>query len=144
MFFIALLLAFCSADPGIIDMKFCPDKPVNLDIDIMKVEYQKPAERIRTNYTIYMEVIKPHTDLVLKWHVEYYWGSLYISSYQYDDRDVCIAIEGGCPTKLGPNQMKEIGYIKESVTLPGWYSLVLEMTDNNLYNSCFHGWVYLF
>ncbi|ELP92429.1 hypothetical protein EIN_333960 [Entamoeba invadens IP1] len=143
MFFIALLLAYCYADPGIIDMTYCEDKTVNLDFNVTVVEFEKPAERERTVYTIKFDILQPHEDVVLKWHVEYYWGSLFIASYQYDDEMVCSTIVGGCSTK-GPKQMKAIGIIKESVTLPGWYLLVLEMTDHKLYHSCFHGWVYLY
>ncbi|ELP92431.1 hypothetical protein EIN_333980 [Entamoeba invadens IP1] len=143
MFFIALLLAYCYADPGIINMTFCEDKTVNLDFNVTVVEFEKPAEREFTNYTIVFEILQPHDHVVLKWHVEYYWGSLFIASYQYEDAYVCDTIVGGCTTK-GLKRLRVTGKVEEAVTLPGWYLLVLEMTNFELYHSCFHGWVYLY
>ncbi|ELP83660.1 hypothetical protein EIN_467240 [Entamoeba invadens IP1] len=143
MLFIALLIALSFADLGVIDMSYCEDKTVNVDFNVTTVSYEKPAEREITHYIINFDIYQLHEDVILTWRVEYYWGTLFVASYKYDDQLICETIEGGCKT-TGPKHFKADGKVSESVTLPGWYLLVLEMTDHKLFHNCFHGWVYLY
>ncbi|ELP92427.1 hypothetical protein EIN_333940 [Entamoeba invadens IP1] len=144
MLFICVLLALSRAAPGIIEVTPCSEEPINNDIEITQLSFDQFPYREDTNYMFNITAKKSIDNLFLTWDVEYYWGTLYISSYSYKEVSLCPLLEGGCPMRLGPNYFSAHGSIEESVTLPGWYFLKVRMTNFEEYRSCYNGWIYLY
>ncbi|ELP92426.1 hypothetical protein EIN_333930 [Entamoeba invadens IP1] len=143
MFLCVLIFATTYAQPGTIDVKQCPDIHYTPSILINKLEYDQYPYLDDTTYMFKINVTIPTEKATMTWFLEYYWGTLYIASYGYEDVDLCGKVPMGCPLTIGEYGFSAEAKVKD-VALAGWYLLNIHFSTLIEEFGCYQGWIYLY